>query len=165
MIHVSESDSLTLLLVMNAVGLPGRLACGLTADRLLGPVNTLIPTAFIAGVLLYCWAAVSSLGSLYAFVVIYGFFGSGIQSLFPACCASLTSDMKKMGTRTGMAFSFISVACVTGPPIAGILIQRKDGGFLYAQMFGGSALMAGTLALMAASAAKNGLRWDFWKRR
>jgi MFS family permease len=158
-VGVPSETSLTLLLVMNAVGIPGRLICGLTADRLLGPVNTLIPVAFFAGVLFYCWAAISSLGPLYVFCVIYGFFGAGIQSLFPASCASLTVDAKKMGVRTGMCFSFVSIACLTGPPIAGTLIQTHDGGFLYAQVFGGSAFMGGTLLLISARLAKNGMKW------
>ncbi len=56
---------------MNVVGLPGRLICGLTADRLLGPINTLTPVALICGVLLYCWATVDSLGSLFTFCVLW----------------------------------------------------------------------------------------------
>ncbi|KAL1647405.1 hypothetical protein SLS58_002733 [Diplodia intermedia] len=157
----SDATALTLLLVMNAVGVPARLGCGAVADRL-GPVNTLVPAVFCAGVLFFCWIAVGSLGGLYAFCVVYGFFGGGIQSLFPAACASLTTDMEKMGVRTGMCFSVVSLACLTGPPIAGALIQRRDGGYLYAQLFAGAALMGGTLTLMAAKAARNG--WD-WKKR
>ena len=150
--------SLTILLVLNAVGIPGRLVCGLVADRLLGPINTLTPVALISGILLYCWAAVDSIGSLFTFCVVYGFFAAGIQSLFPAACASLTSDLTKMGVRTGMCFSFISVACLTGPPLAGALIQRDNGRFLYAQAFGGSAFMGGALTLLAARVAKKGLQ-------
>ena len=155
-IGVSSSTSILLLLLMNAIGVPGRLLCGLAADKLFGPVNTLIPVAFFAGVLFYCWAAVTSSGALFAFCVVYGFFGAGIQSLFPASCASLTTDLKKMGVRTGMCFSVVSIACLTGPPIAGALIQERDGGFLYAQMFGGSALVAGAGFLVAARVAKSG---------
>ncbi|KAL8795198.1 MAG: hypothetical protein Q9195_002353 [Heterodermia aff. obscurata] len=157
-IKATPSMSLTILLVLNAVGIPGRLVCGLVADRLLGPINTLIPVALISGLLLYCWAAVHSIGALFTFCVVYGFFAAGIQSLFPAACASLTSDLTKMGVRTGMCFSFISIACLTGPPLAGALIQRDDGGFLYAQVFGGSAFVGGALTLLAARGAKNGLR-------
>lgn len=142
---------------MNALGVPGRIICGLTADRLFGPVNTLIPVAFIAGVLFYCWAAVHDVASLYVFCVLYGFFGAGIQSLFPASCASLTTDLSKMGVRTGMCFSFISIACLTGPPIAGALIQMRDGGYLYAQVFGGSAFIGGMCTLVAARVAKIGV--------
>lgn len=132
--------------------------CGLAADRLLGPINTLIPIAFCAGILFYSWAAVTTEAGLYAFCIIYGFFGAGIQSLFPAACASLTSDLSKMGTRTGMCFSMVSVACLTGAPIAGALVQRHNGGaYLYAQAFGGSALLGGALTLLAARFSKTGL--------
>lgn len=160
-LHVPSETALTLLLTMNAVGVPARLSCGFVADRL-GTVNTLIPAVFFAGVLFFCWIAVGSVGGLYAFCVVYGFFGGGIQSLFPAACASLTTDLEKMGVRTGMCFSVVSIACLTGPPIAGALIQRHDGGYLYAQVFGGAALMGGTLTLVAAMTAKNG--WD-WRKK
>ncbi|KAI4721977.1 MFS monocarboxylate transporter-like protein [Aureobasidium sp. EXF-10727] len=156
-IGISSSTSLTILLVMNAVGIPGRLVCGLTADRLLGPINTLIPVALCAGLLFYCWSAVSSLGGLFAFCIVYGFFGAGIQSLFPAACASLTADIKKMGVRTGMCFTVVSLACLSGPPIAGVLIERDHGHYLFAQMFGGSAIVGGALVLTAAKLAKNRL--------
>jgi MFS family permease len=94
--------------------------------------------------------------------VLYGFFGAGIQSLFPASCASLTTDLSKMGVRTGMCFTVVSVACLTGPPIAGALIQMNDGSYLYAQLFGGSAFMAATCTLVSARISKVGLSF---KRR
>ena len=142
---------------MNAVGLPGRLLFGLAADRAFGPVNTLTAVCFGSGILLYCWSAVSSLAGLFAFCIIYGILASGVQGLFAASCASLTTDLSKMGVRTGMCFSVVSIACLTGPPIAGALVQLNQGRFLYAQLFGGSAFMVGTLALMGAKVAKNGL--------
>lgn len=141
---------------MNVDELPGRLICGLAANRLLGPVNTLIPVALICGVLLYCWAAVDWLGSLFTFCVIYGYFATGIQSLFPAACASLTSALTKMGVWTGMCFSVISITCLTGSPLAGTLIQKNDGGFSFAQAFGGSAFIGGSLILAATKMAMNG---------
>ena len=127
---------------MNAIGISGRLVCGLTADKLFGPVNTLIPVTLCAAILLYTWISVSSLNGLFAFCIVYGFFAAGVQSLFPAACASLSStDMSKVGIRTGMCFSLVSVACLTGPPIAGALVQRREGDFLFAQVFGGTALV------------------------
>lgn len=146
---LDPSASLNLLLVLNAIGVPSRIVCNLVADKL-GPVNTLIPAVFFAGVLIFGWIGIHSLPSLYVFCVFYGIFGGGIQSLFPAACASLATDVKKMGVSTGMCFSFVSLACLTGPPIAGALIQRDNGGYLYAQLFGGVALMGGTFTLMAA---------------
>ena len=68
-----------------------------------------------------------SLGGLIAFVIIYGYFGAAVQGLFPATLSSLTTDLRKMGVRIGMVFSIVSIACLTGPPLAGALIQRERG--------------------------------------
>ena len=60
-IHTSSSASFDLLLVINAMGLPGRVVPAWIADRFLGPLNTLILTVAASGILLYAWAAVTSL--------------------------------------------------------------------------------------------------------
>jgi MFS family permease len=125
-------------------------------------LSIFIPVCFCAGVLLYTWVAVRDLPGLYVFCVVYGVFGAGAQGLFPASCSSLTADLSKMGVRTGMVFSVVSIACLTGPPLAGALIERRDGDFLYAQIFGGTAFMGAALTLIGARFAHTGLDW---KRR
>lgn len=155
-LHVSQTDSINTLLILNGVGLFGRLIPNHLADRFFGPLNTLIPFAFVSGLLLYCWAAVSSKGGLVGFAVIYGLFAAGIQSLFPATLSSLTTDLKKAGVRMGMVFTVVSFACLTGPPLAGALIQRDNGNYLYAQVFAGSVLMGGCATLLAGRVAKKG---------
>lgn len=143
-------------MIMNGVGYIGRLIPNFYADRTLGPLNTVIPFAFGSGVMLFAWAGVRSRGSLYAFSCIYGFCAAGIQSLFPAGLASLTTDLSKAGVRMGMGFSIISVACLTGPPLAGALIQSNDGQYLHAQMWAGTAMICGGLTMLAARIAKTG---------
>ena len=155
---VSQSTSINDLLILNGVGLFGRLIPAHLADRYFGPLNTLVPFAFVSGLLIYCWAAVHSTGGLVGFAVVYGLSAAGIQSLFPATLSSLTTDIKRTGVRMGMVFSVISFACLTGSPLAGALIQRKDGGYLYAQIYAGSVLMLGCSMLVAARVAKNGWR-------
>ena len=81
------------------------------------------------------------------------------ESLFPATLASLTSDLKKAGVRMGMVFSVVGFACLTGPPLAGALIQKRQGSYLYAQIFAGSVMMGGCITLMASRVSRNG-----WKR-
>lgn len=51
-----------------------------------------------------------------------------MQGLFAAMVASLTDDVKKTGVRMGMIFSVTSLALLTGPPLAGALVQRDGGG-------------------------------------
>ncbi|KAI9801724.1 MAG: hypothetical protein M1833_002406 [Piccolia ochrophora] len=158
-IGLTREDSISLLLVMNGVGLVGRLVPNYAADRWLGPLNTLVPFIFATAFLVYCWIAVSAHGGLFAFAAVYGIFAAGIQSLFPATVSSLTTDLRKAGVRMGMIFSIVSFACLTGPPIAGALIQRGQGTYLYAQLFSGSVMMAGCCILVAARIAKTGLVW------
>ena len=59
----------------------------------------------------------------------------------------------------GMVFSVVSFAGLTGPPLAGALIQKREGSYLYAQMFAGSVLMGGCVTLVACRVSLNG-----WKK-
>lgn len=99
---------------------------------------------------------VDSYDSLTAFVVVYGIFAAGVQALFPASVAALTDDPTKAGTRIGMSFTVVSLGCVVGPPISGVLISAGDGNFRYAQIFCGLALILGGFSLGAARVAKTG---------
>jgi hypothetical protein len=67
---------------MNAIGFPGRVLPALAADAYLGPINTLIPLAFLCGTLLYIWAAVKTLNGLIAFAIVFGLVNAGVQGIF-----------------------------------------------------------------------------------
>lgn len=152
-IHASYQDSLNLLLVINGVGIPGRLVPNALADRF-GPLTMLIPTLLIGGVAVFSWAAVDSLGGLYAWGAVYGLAAGGIQSLFPAGLASLTADPSKTGIRMGMVFSVCSFATLIGPPIAGAIITASRGRYIGAQVYAGSSLLVGMVMMAAARMVK-----------
>lgn len=86
---------------------------------------------------------------------MYGIFAAGIQGLFPATLSSLTPDLRKAGVRMGMVFTVVSFAVLTGPPIGGVLIQEKNGGYEYAQIFAAVDLFVGTRLLIMARLAKS----------
>lgn len=155
---VSQGESVNFLLLMNGVGLVGRLVPGYFSDRWFGPANTLIPFIFTSGLMGFCWAEVESRAGAYAFAAMYGISVWGVQGLFPATLSSLTSDPQKHGIRLGMVFSIIAFASLTGPPIAGALIQSKHGDYLHAQMFAGTAIMCGCLGLLCARFARTGFK-------
>ena len=157
-VHVSSSTSLDLLLTINALGLPGRLIPASVADRFLGPMNTLVITVALSGILTFVWAAIDSLQGTWAFAVIYGFFGAGIQSMFPPALANSGRDPRKIGVEMGMIFSVMSIGCLCGPPIAGALIERNGGDYMYAQMFAGSVMTCGALILVVPRVLSVG--WD-----
>ncbi|KAL3422249.1 MFS monocarboxylate transporter [Phlyctema vagabunda] len=158
----STETSITILLVMNAIGLPGRILPAIIADAYLGPINTLIPLTFLCSFMLYVWAAVKTLHGLIAFAVIFGLVNSSVQGIFMGSMTSLTKDLSKIGTRVGMAFSILAFAALIGPPIAGQLIQVGNGSFLYTQIFGGTVTIMGTGFLFAARISETG--WVLRKR-
>lgn len=55
----------------------------------------------------------------------------------------------------GMVYTIVSFAVLTGPPIAGQLIQRKGGGYQYGQIFAGADMLVGCGLLCAARWSKN----------
>ncbi len=130
------------------MGLPGRVAPAWIADHFLGPLNTLILTVAASGILVYVWAAVNSVEGTWAFAVVFGFFGAGIQSMFPPALTNAQKDTTKIGVRMGMIFTVMSIGCLCGAPVAGILIERDEGRYLYAQMFGGSIMIVGAVVLL-----------------
>ncbi|KAK1673101.1 major facilitator superfamily transporter [Colletotrichum godetiae] len=152
-IGLSYNDSLNLLLVLNGVGVPGRILPGYIADRV-GSINTLIPMSLASGILMYCWVAVSSTAGLYVWTPFYGLAASAIQSLFPSALSQLTSDPRKQGTRMGMTFTIVSFAVLTGPPIAGAIIEAEGGRYVGAQVYAGSCLLAGMCFWVAAKMVK-----------
>ena len=68
---------------------------------------------------------------------------------------SFSDDRGTHGVRVGMTFSIMSVASVSGPPLAGKLIEVRGGDYLAAQLWGGTALLVGAAVLLAARWAKH----------
>lgn len=105
---LSYTESIDLLLTLSGVGILARIFTNLLGDKFAGPFNLLIPACFISSILIYSWTAVSSTTDLYIWACLYGFFGAAIQGLFPYALSSLTTDLRKAGTRMGKVSSFIS---------------------------------------------------------
>ncbi|KAI4181675.1 MAG: hypothetical protein L6R41_006477 [Letrouitia leprolyta] len=98
-LDISQEESINNLLMINGVGLVGRLVPAHLAHRYFGPLNMIIPFVFVSGLLLFCWAAVADSHGLVIWTLFYGLFAAGIQSLFPATLSSLTTDLKKTGLK------------------------------------------------------------------
>lgn len=152
-IGMQYTDSLNLLLVINGVGIPGRLIPNYLADRV-GVFNAFVPTAGIAGICVFSWMAVKNSSSMYVWCAFYGMTAGGIQSLFPAGLGSLTTDVRKAGVRMGMVFTIVSFATLAGPPIAGAIIKASGGSYYGAQAFAGAGLLLGTVLMAAARSIK-----------
>jgi MFS family permease len=58
--------------------------------------------------------------------------------------SSMKTDAREAGVRVGMVFSLVSFSTLTGPPIAGVLVQRAGVEYHYAFAFAGTCLFLGT---------------------
>ncbi|PWI76356.1 MFS monocarboxylate transporter [Purpureocillium lilacinum] len=160
---MSYPDSLNLLLLLNGIGTVGRLVPNYVADHV-GAVNVFIPTSIVASALVFCWVAIDTPAGMYAWVVFYGIAAAGIQSLFPAALSFLTTDLRKLGVRMGMVFTIVSFAVLTGPPIAGAIINGP-GGYTGARAFAGSSIAVGCGFLVAAKVTKMRKAGQGWRGR
>ena len=149
-IGLSSSTSLVMLLSLNGVGIPARLIPALLAHFYFGSFNLLIPFSFGTGIVILVWQTISDVPGFIALAVLFGIFANAVQVLFPAGLAGLTTDLTKMGTRIGMILTLVSVACLVGPPISGLLIAHGEGSFRYAQIFAGTSVIVGTCIISAA---------------
>lgn len=159
MIGFTDLESVNLLLVLNAVGVLIRAPLGYVADRWIGPINTLIPSAAILGLMVYVWIGIRTRAAMYVFAVVYGLATGATQGIFVGSLVSLTKDLSKTGTRFGMVCTFLAFATLAGPPIGGAFIQRDGGSFVSAQVWAASAILVGSLTLIAARVHETGWKW------
>lgn len=155
--QIGVAEPIYLLMILNGVGVVGRAIPPVIADKWTGPLNILIPLSFASSVIVYCWAAIDSIGGLLAFAVVYGFLAAALQALFPAVATTMTPHPNRTGTRVGMILGFVSFANLTGPAICGALIKEENGSYLGAQMFAGTSILLGAVMALAARVAKTGL--------
>ncbi|KAL6156303.1 hypothetical protein ACJQWK_09616 [Exserohilum turcicum] len=156
----SYQQSINLLLVQVCMGFIFRILPTYYADKI-GGLNVLTPFAFICGIMMFAWIGIKSIGTLYVFAVIYGSGSAVIQALWPAVIGNLSRerDLKKAGVRMGMAFTVVSVSSLTGPPLAGALIQMNHGSYTYANIWAGLSFFLGGILLVATRISLVGWVW------
>ncbi|KAJ5543102.1 hypothetical protein N7461_009105 [Penicillium sp. DV-2018c] len=143
-IGFTSSDSLLLLVLMNGVGIPARIASAFVADRWLGAVRACITVSIPCGIAILGWIGVHTPVGMFVWAAFYGLLVNCAQSTLPAASAYFGSkDPEKSGTRVGMIATINSIPLLTGPYIAGQLIALRGGDYLYAQLFGGLCILTG----------------------
>ncbi|KAJ3539234.1 hypothetical protein NM208_g5572 [Fusarium decemcellulare] len=158
----SYSDSLNLLLLLNGIGVLGRVAVSYLADRM-GVINVFILTAAAASLILFLWTTVHDFVGTYIWAVFCGTASGAVQSLFPAGLTFLAMHDTKLGTRIGMVFTIVAFASLVCPPIGGSIIRAMGGRYLGAQLFAGSTMLLCTCFMVAVRAAMSKKRSDVVK--
>jgi MFS transporter, MCT family, solute carrier family 16 (monocarboxylic acid transporters), member 3 len=158
-IGFSNTGSVALLLITNAMGIPARPVVGYLADRVFGPLNTMATGILTLGVMFFAWTGVTTRTGLYVFSVFFGLANGAAQGVFPGALASLTKDQQKAGTRFGMVAAVIGCATLAGPPTAGAIIDASNGTYLWAQLWGGTVIICASFTVYASRFSKTG--WKF----
>jgi len=132
--------------ILNAASLFGRILPGLWADRY-GPYNMMILSAGFSGIVCLCWTTATSIGRIVVFSLAYGFFSGAIISLQGACVARVVKK-EQFGTSVGILMGIVSIACLTGTPINGQLLDRWN--YIGIAMFSGLLLLLGAIFVLVA---------------
>ena len=138
----------------------GRIAAGRLADNI-GRFNCMIFVTFLSTVfVLAVWIPATSTAPLVAFAVLIGFTNGAFVSLVSALVAQI-SDLKQIGTRNGTNWFMYGLGALIGTPVAGALIQRDAGGYLYMQIFAGLAMFSSCCFFVSSRGIQVGLCWKW----
>jgi len=136
------------LTIQNAASIPGRTIPNFLADRM-GVFNVLIFMTFGTGVLVFALFGVTTVAGVVVFAILYGFFSGAVLSLFSPAIASLSRDVSEIGVRMGLAYFVTSFSYLTGPPIAGALLNNGTHWFKPI-IFSGTIMLVGVPILFMA---------------
>lgn len=118
----------------------------------------ILTTLASAILVLALWIPAKSNAPIIVFAALFGFTSGCYVSMVPALVAQI-SDIREIGLRSGTTFFIVSIATLTGQPIAGALVTKDDGGYLYLQIFCGIVMVIGSSLFFAARTAQSGISW------
>ncbi|KAL2810157.1 putative MFS monocarboxylate transporter [Aspergillus granulosus] len=148
-VHMSGDLAFYTLSILNGASFFGRVIPGLLADRF-GRLRMLVCVYATNALVLLCWLRVDSAAGLLVWVAFFGFTSGAIISIYPASIAQVTPNPQQIGTYMGQANFVVSIAGLTGAPIAGALIRNY--GYDEAAIFAGVSLVVCTILAAIATA-------------
>ncbi|KAL4913914.1 major facilitator superfamily domain-containing protein [Aspergillus aurantiobrunneus] len=144
-----------LLSMLNAGSTFGRIMPNFIADHT-GPLNMLVPASAITAILSFVWIGVHTVPGIIILSVLYGIFSGGFVSLPPVVTASITKDMRELGTRLGMVFAITSIGLLIGTPIGGAILSNTHE-YLGLQLFTGCCLTVSVTIFLGVRLSRTGL--------
>ncbi|KAI0666568.1 MFS general substrate transporter [Trametes maxima] len=118
---LSRTFSFYSLVILNGCSFFGRLSPGFFANRL-GVENITVVSTFVCGTLILGMIGLSSVGSVVAIGIIYGFFAGTYIAMLAPLLAHLTDNMSELGARMGIALAFSGIGTLIGTPIDGAIL-------------------------------------------
>ncbi|KAJ7077540.1 major facilitator superfamily domain-containing protein [Mycena belliarum] len=158
------------LVIMNAASFIGRLAPGFVAQQL-GIINMVVAASACGAVLILCMIALRTFASVVVIGILYGLCAGVWVTLMAPLFAILTEDLGELGLRMGVAFGFMGIGGLVGPPINGALLTGRfiwwrPALFSGLMAFVGSGLFSATLVIVRRrDAIKRGVRSNATERK
>ncbi|KNG83963.1 MFS monocarboxylate transporter [Aspergillus nomiae NRRL 13137] len=143
-----------LLSMLNAGSTFGRVLPNFVADHT-GPLNVLTPAATATAILAFAWIGVHNVPGIIVLAVLYGLTSGGFVSLPPVVMASMTKDIRTLGTRLGMVFSTTSFGLLIGTPIGGAILDSTHK-YLGVQLFTACCLITASSIFAALRLSRTG---------
>lgn len=135
-----------LLTILSAGSIPGRILPSLIADKFLHPLVVLATCTAGATILAFCWIAITdSFPGLLIWCLLYGFCSGAFVSLQGAAVASMTKDLRTIGTRFGINMFCGALGILIGSPVGGAIFPTSWPG---AQVFCAVMLLASTASIV-----------------
>lgn len=158
-IGMSNSLANYLVAILNAASVFGRILPGLIADKI-GRFNVMAVATTVSGVLTFAlWLPAHGNAPDIVFAILFGFFSGTYVSLTPALIAQV-SPISEIGIRTGSLYFWVSIAVLTGSPIAGALVSVDNGHYGYLEIFAGATMCAGAVILILTRISLAGFRME-----
>lgn len=118
----------------------------------------MIIIATLSGVVtLALWIPGNTTATTLAFGAVYGFTSGAFISLAPAVIAQI-SDIRQIGTRSGVLLFVASLGALTGPPVGGAIVSAQHGDYLGLKLFTGITILLAGVFLVFARASQVGLK-------
>ncbi|KAF2994039.1 hypothetical protein E8E13_000394 [Curvularia kusanoi] len=140
----------SLLVVMSATSILGRIVPGWAGDRL-GRFNVTITLTFLSSLfVLAVWGPASNDSIRVAFSALYGFTSGAFVSMVPTLIAQVCPDPKKLGTYMGAVYLIISPSVIISQPLGGALSSIGRGNMIWMKVFCALILAIGGLMVVVA---------------
>ncbi|KAJ7161154.1 major facilitator superfamily domain-containing protein [Mycena filopes] len=121
---ISQKLSFYSLVILNGSSFVGRLAPGFFARRF-GVANMATIASGVGAVLILCMISLKTIASVVVIGIIYGFTAGVFVTLMAPLLAILTDNIGELGLRMGIAYGFVGIGGLIGPPINGALLTSK----------------------------------------
>ena len=120
---MSALAAASLLTIIGLVGIAGRTSLGFTGDKFSNK-NTLAVSYILMAIAFLAIAVSPTVGMLYFYAVIYGFF-SGVGILLASINAEYFG-LRSLGAITGAIIFANNIGGALGPPLAGYIFDARD---------------------------------------